>query len=230
MQVIFFAISMILLTLAIYFLVTWLYKKYPLPILLPILTGTILMIVILVSLGISYEKYMIGGQVITSLLGPTVVALAYPLYKQRHFLRKYLFTIIGGAFIAALTAMLSVGLLGRALGIDSTLIVSMLPKSLTTPVAIEVANMLDGNASMAVVGVTITGIFGVIISPYIFKYCKINTSIGRGMALGGTSHAMGTAKAAEYDELAFSISSITMSICAIMGSIIGPLMIWVLQV
>ncbi|MCA1028977.1 MULTISPECIES: LrgB family protein [Cytobacillus] len=229
MRDIFFSISMILLTLVIYFVVSSLYKRYPLPILLPILSGTVLMIIILVSLGISYDKYMEGGQFITSLLGPTVVALAYPLYKQRDFLKKYLFTIIGGAFIATLTAMLSVGLLGKALRIDSALIISMLPKSLTTPVAIEVAKVLEGNASMAVVGVTITGIFGVIISPYIFKYLRIYTSIGRGIALGGTSHAMGTAKAAEYDELAFSISSITMSICAIIGSIIGPLIVWILQ-
>lgn len=85
MRDIFFSISMILLTLVIYFVVSSLYKRYPLPILLPILSGTVLMIIILVSLGISYDKYMEGGQFITSLLGPTVVALAYPLYKQRDF-------------------------------------------------------------------------------------------------------------------------------------------------
>ena len=149
MQQVLFAFCMILLTVVAYFAMTQLYKRYSYSFLIPILTATILIIVILLVLHIPYKNYMIGGQWINSLLGPAVVALAYPLYKQRHFLMNHLFTILGGVLIGAISGMVSVGLLAKILGINHTLILSIIPKSLTTPVAIEVARGLGGNASMS---------------------------------------------------------------------------------
>ncbi|WP_342429561.1 LrgB family protein [Neobacillus sp. FSL H8-0543] len=230
MQHILFAFCMILLTVVAYFLMTQLYKRYSHSLLIPVLTATTLIIVILLVFHIPYNNYMIGGQWISSLLGPSVVALAYPLYKQRHFLIKHLFPILGGVLIGAISGMVSVGLLAKILGINHTLILSIIPKSLTTPVAIEVANGLGGNSSMAIVGVMIAGIFGAIAAPTIFKILRVHSPIGRGIALGSASHAMGTSKAAEYSELTFSMSSVTMTLTAIIGSFLGSIVVWLLHI
>lgn len=225
MQQVLFAFCMILLTVVAYFFMTRLYKQYSYSYLIPVLTATTLIIVFLLVFHIPYKNYMIGGQWISSLLGPSVVALAYPLYKQRHFLINNLFPILGGVLIGAISGMVSVGLLAKIIGIDHTLILSIIPKSLTTPVAIEVAKGLGGNTSMAIVGVMIAGIFGAMAAPTIFKIMRVHSPIGRGIALGSASHAMGTSKAAEYSELTFSMSSVTMTLCAIIGSFLGPIVV-----
>jgi putative effector of murein hydrolase len=126
--------------------------------------------------------------------------------------------------------MVSVGLLAKILGINHELILSILPKSLTIPVAIEVARGLGGNASMVIVGVIISGIFGVIAAPAIFKLLRVHSPIGRGIAFGSTSNAIGTSKAAEYSELTFSVSSVTMALCAILGSFLGPVVVWLFHI
>lgn len=226
MQQIFFAFCMILLTVAVNFAMTKLYKRYSYSYLLPIVTTTVVIIIILVTLHIPYNNYMIGGQWINSLLGPAVVALAYPLYKQRHFVMNHLFTIVGGVLVGAISGMVSVGLLAKILGINHTLSLSIIPKSLTTPVAIEVARGLGGNDSMTIFCVVIAGVFGAIAAPTIFKFMQVHSPVGRGIALGTASHSMGTSKAAEYSELTFSMSSVAMTLCAIIGTFLGPIVVW----
>lgn len=216
---------MILLTVVIYSVMNRLYKKYSYSFLLPIITTSTFIIIILVIFLIPYDRYMLGGQWINSLLGPAVVALAYPLYKQRHFLLKYVFTIVTGVLIATIFGMVSVGLLGKIVGLRETLILSIIPKSLTTPVAIEVANGLGGNASITIISVIMAGIFGAITAPTIFEISRVESSIGRGIALGSASHAIGTSKAAEYNELTFSMSSVAMALCAIVGTFLAPLIV-----
>ena len=226
MQQALFAFCMILLTVAVNFAMTKLYKRYSYSYLLPIVTTTVVIIIILVTLHIPYNNYMIGGQWINSLLGPAVVALAYPLYKQRHFVMNHLFTILGGVLVGAISGMVSVGFLAKILGINHTLSLSIIPKSLTTPVAIEVARGLGGNDSMTIFCVVIAGVFGAIAAPTIFKFMRVHSPVGRGIALGTASHSMGTSKAAEYSELTFSMSSVAMTLCAIIGTFLGPIIVW----
>lgn len=224
------AFCMILLTVIAYLAMARLYKRYSYPFLIPVLTATTIIIIALSVFHIPYESYMVGGQWISSLLGPSVVALAYPLYKQRRFLLDHLLPVMGGVLVGASSGMVSVALLAKIFGINHSLTMSLIPKSLTTPVAIEVAKGLEGNASLAVAGVMIAGIFGVIAAPTIFKLLRVHSPLGRGIALGSASHAIGTAKAAEYGEITFSMSSITMALCAIIGSVLGPIVVWVFHI
>ncbi|MCM3638759.1 LrgB family protein [Sporosarcina luteola] len=224
------AFCMILVTIIAYLAMAKVYKRYSYSVLIPVLTATTIIIIILSLFHISYDSYMIGGQWISSLLGPSVVALAYPLYNQRRFLLDNLLPIIGGVLVGASSGMVSVALLAKLFRIDHSLALSLIPKSLTTPVAIEVARGLGGNASLAVVCVMIAGIFGAIVAPSIFKWTRVHTPIGRGIALGSASHAIGTAKAAEYGELTFSMSSITMALSAIIGSVLGPIVVWMFHI
>ena len=159
------AFFMILLTVVAYLAAVKLYKRYSFSFLIPVLTATTMIIVVLSLFQIPYDKYMVGGQWISSLLGPSVVALAYPLYRQRYFLRDHLLPILGGVLVGASSGMVSVALIAKLFGLNQNLTLSLIPKSLTTPVAIEVAKGLDGNASLTVVGVMIAGIFGAIIAP-----------------------------------------------------------------
>ncbi|MBO0993136.1 LrgB family protein [Bacillus sp. SD088] len=230
MQQGFFGFCMILLTVIAFLVMAKIYKRYSYSVFIPVLTATTLIIVTLLLLHIPYERYMIGGQWIHFLLGPSVVALAYPLYKQRHFLISHLFPVLGGVLVGAVSGMISIALLTKILGINQILILSIIPKSLTTPVAIEVARGLGGNPSLAVVGVMIAGIFGAIIAPTLFKIARVQSPIGRGIALGSASHGIGTAKAAEYGEPTFSMSSVTMTLCAIIGSVLGPIVVWLFNI
>ncbi|WP_201715696.1 LrgB family protein [Rossellomorea arthrocnemi] len=226
MQQTFITILIILLTVLLYFSMVKVYQRFPTPVLIPVLTTTIVIVGFLVSLHIPYEDYMIGGKWIHSLLGPAVVALAYPLYKQRKILLKYRFPIIGGVFAGLLTGMVSGLLFARVLGIEHDVILSIVPKSITTPVAIQIASGLGGVPSMTVIFVMIAGFSGVILGPFILKWGRIHSSLGRGIALGSASHALGTSKAMEYGELTVSMSSVSMTLSALLGSVFGPIVVW----
>lgn len=223
MQHALYSIIIILFTIIAYFAMTRLYRRFTFPFLIPVLTTTILLIVILVMTHISYATYMIGGKWINYLLGPSIVALAYPLYNQRHVLKKYWFPIIAGVGVGLISGMISGPLFAKLFGIDHTIILSIIPKSLTTPVAVQVASSIGGSSAMAVVGVMIAGFTGVLLGPILFKWARIFSSVGKGIGLGCTSHALGTAKSSEYGEVSFSMSSVSMTLCAILGSLIGPI-------
>lgn len=230
MQQAFIAILIISLTTVLYFAMVKVYQRFSYPVLIPVLTTTIVIVGLLISMHIPYEEYMIGGKWIHSLLGPAVVALAYPLYKQRQILMKYRFPIIGGVFAGLLTGMVSGLLFARILGIDHDLILSIVPKSITTPVAIQIASGIGGVPSMTVVFVMIAGFSGVILGPMILKMVRIHSSLGRGIALGSASHALGTSKAMEYGELTVSMSSVSMTLSALFGSVFGPIVVWMFQI
>lgn len=203
--------------------------KYPAPYLMPLLPSTILIIVVLFCSHFSYQDYMVGGKYIQSFLGPAVVALAYPLYKQRQVLLSNIVPIVSGVVVGLVTALISGFLFAIALGIEHRYILSLVPKSLTTPVAIQVSSGIGGVPSMTVVFVLIAGFTGTILGPVILKWANIQSSLGRGIALGSASHAFGTSKALEYGELTASMSSVSMTLSALLGSVVGPLFVWLLH-
>ncbi|WNS80894.1 LrgB family protein [Domibacillus sp. DTU_2020_1001157_1_SI_ALB_TIR_016] len=226
----FLAVLIILLTVAAYLVMMKVYQRFPYPFFLPVLTTTVLIIVLLTAFHISYNGYMVGGQWISSLLGPAVVALAYPLYKQRHVLLQYGFPILGGVLVGLFSGMVSGLLFAEVLGVDRDLILSIIPKSITTPVAIQIATGIGGVPSMTVVFVMIAGFSGVLLGPMVLKWVRIRSSLGKGIAFGSASHALGTSKAFEYGELAVSMSSVSMTLSAVLGSLFGPIVVWLFQI
>ncbi|MGR6338049.1 LrgB family protein [Priestia megaterium] len=230
MQEFFIALFIIIATVALYLVMAKVYVRFSYPILIPVLTTTVFVILLLLAFHISYDEYMIGGKWINSLLGPAVVALAYPLYKQREMLVKYSIPIIGGVFVGLFAGMISGLVFAEVFGIDRSLILSIVPKSITTPVAIQIATGLGGVPSMTVVFVMIAGFSGVILGPLLLKWIRIKSSLGKGIALGSASHALGTSKAFEYGELTVSVSSVSMTLSAVLGSVFGPIVVWLFQV
>lgn len=222
------AILIILITVGIYLVMSMIYRRFHNPFLMPALTATFTVVVLLLSFRIPYETYMIGGQWINQLLGPAVVSLAYPLYKQRYVLRRNLTSILGGTIMGLLVGMFSGICMAIVLGFPKLYILSIMPKSITTAVAIQISSNLGGDSSLTSVFVMIAGFTGAIGGPYILKLFRIKGEVGIGIGLGTASHALGTAKALEYGDEAVSMSSVAMTVCAIAGSVVAPFIVWLL--
>lgn len=227
MQQFLVSIIIVVLTVGIYLLMNRLYMKYSYSFLLPLLTTTIVIIMVLSVFQLPYETYMIGGEWINQLLGPAVVALAVPLYNQRKTLLQKLVPIVVGVIMGSIVGMGSGVLLAKSLGVSNHLILSIIPKSITTPVAIQVSTAFGGIPSMTIVFVLLAGLTGAVLGPLVFKWFRITSPLGRGMAFGSASHAIGTSKAKEFDELTVSISSVSMTLSAILGSSFGTVVAWV---
>lgn len=193
------------------------------PFLLPILTATIITVIILLVFNIPYETYMEGGEWISKMLGPAVVALAFPLYNQRELIFKYKYSIITSIIVAMLAGLISVVALLMLFGASKDFILTSLPKSLTTPVAMQVSDIVGGVPPLTAVMVMVAGFTGAILGPVLFKLFKIDTAISRGVAMGSASHGVGLTKLKEYSEEDLSIGSLSMGLSAVVGAFIIPL-------
>ncbi|WP_254434305.1 LrgB family protein [Halobacillus sp. Marseille-Q1614] len=224
------AILMFAVTIVVFLLMSRLYTRFHNPLLAPVLTSTLLIVLMLVIFQIPYETYMKGGRWIDTFLGPAVVALAYPMYKQRKEILTYLLPVLSGVLAGLVTALGTGLLFAKAFGIDRIQILSMVPKSLTTPVAIPVSTEIGGIPSMTVVFTMVAGFTGLIAGPLLLKWTRMTSAMGQGIAFGSASHALGTSKALEYGEETASMSSVAMSLTAIFGSVLGPLFVWIFQI
>jgi putative effector of murein hydrolase len=151
------AISIVILTVIIYLLMTKLYAYFKYSFFMPLLTTSLVIIGLLLLFNIPYETYMIGGHWINQLLGPAIVALAYPLYSQRHTLLKYISPILGGVIVGSIVGIVSGILLGKLFAISKTMILSIVSKSITTPVAIQITAEIGGIPALTVIFVLIAG-------------------------------------------------------------------------
>lgn len=212
----------IIMTVLFYVGANKLYSKFPHPIIVPIVTSTTVVILILVNLHISYETYMLGGKWINVLLGPAVVSFAYPLYEHRNTLKKHSLSILISVLAGTIIGLLSGVYLALWLGLKNIIILSLASKSVTTPLAMGITTILGGIPSLTVVYVMLAGISGSIFGPYILSKLKINHPVAIGVGYGIASHGVGTAKAAEYGKVEQAISSISMSLSAIFASFVIP--------
>lgn len=218
-------IAMIGVTIICYYVARQLYGKVRIVLFLPIVLASVILILLFTLVQIPYERYMEGAQWIHALLGPAVVSLAYPLYMQRKILMKLAMPILVGSFIGAVVGVVSTMLIAPFLQISDVLLYTVLPKSVTTPIAMDISSSLGGISSLAAVLVIIAGITGVVSSRFLFKLFRIDSEVGQGVAFGAASHAIGTSKALEVGELEGSISTIAMIVSAIFVSIITPLVV-----
>ncbi len=209
-------------TVLLFVVLNKLYLKIGNPFLLPILTVTCITVIILLVFNIPYETYMEGGEWISKMLGPAVVALAFPLYNQRETIFNYKYSIVTSIFVAMIAGLVSVVTLLLLFGASKTFLLTSLAKSLTTPVAMQVSEGIGGIAPLTAVLVMVAGFTGAILGPTVFKICKIDTAISRGVAMGSASHGVGLTKLKEYSEEDLSIGSLSMGLSAVVGAFIIP--------
>lgn len=211
----------IVLTLVCFELCLYL-KKYIKSVLFnPTIFATILVISFLLLFSISYETYNYGAQLLTTLLLPATAILALNIYNQRNLLKKYWIPIFGGCISGALTSVISVIGLSYLLGLDTTIKLSLIPKSITTAIALDVSNSIGGIPSITAISVVITGMIGAMFAPLFIKIFKIDNEIAQGCAIGTSSHALGTTKAIELGEIHAAISSVSIIITGITTVIIS---------
>lgn len=212
---IFFQIWGLVLTLVIFFIskkISKYIKKIP-----PILLSGIFIIIFLKYFNIPFEEYNKSANILTMLLGPATIALGYPLYNNLHFLSKNKRAIYIGFVVAILSALISVYILGNLLHLNKELIMSLLPKSITTPLAVETSSKIHGIPEITACIVFLTGLFGAIFSHDILKFFKIKSDIAKGIAIGASSHVMGTSSCIEKrKQIQITFSTIALIIVGIL--------------
>lgn len=217
------ASMMIVGTIVLFYIMSIVYKRFTYPLLLPILSTTVLIVLILIISKTPYDSYMSGGKWINELLGPAVVSMAYPLYIYREKIYKYKFPITLSVLSALFSGIISIIILSKLLSFDEHILLSLLPKSITSPVAIPISETIGGIPTLTAVFVIIAGLVGAILGPTIFKVCRIDKAISRGISMGSASHGIGVSKLGEYGEESLTMGSVSMTLSAIFGSFIFPL-------
>ncbi|AJH02131.1 hypothetical protein LF65_05624 [Clostridium beijerinckii] len=199
-------------------------QKLKLSIFNPLLIAIVILITFLLKFNIKYDDYNSGGQIISFFLAPATIALALPLYKKFSLFKENALPILLGILFGAVSGMISVILLSKAFNLSSELTKSLIPKSITTPIGMALSKQLGGLPSVAVVAIIITGILGSIIGPFLYKILRINDKVAMGIAMGSSSHAVGTAKAMEIGEIEGAMSSLTIAISGIVTVLIAPVL------
>ncbi len=211
------------LTLGVYQVALAAYEKTRWMLLQPVLVSMTLLIVMLMAMGVDYSEYKQGAQLLTLMLGPATVALAVPLYLNMRRVRQVLWPTLITLFAGGLFAtVLGVGL-AWLFGAETLILQTIAPKSVTTPIAMLVAEEIGGAASLAAVFVMITGVLGAMFGVELLRLLRITNPAAQGMALGITAHAVGTARALEESDEAGAFAALAMSIMGVLTAVLMPL-------
>lgn len=209
-------------SLAAYFIGVKCREKWDFPLMNPLLIAMILVIVLLLVCRIPFETYSNGAKYITYFLTPATVCFAVPLYRQLQILKKNMAAVLAGILCGCLAhAFIIVGM-GWCLGIQDTLLFSILPKSVTTAIALGISEEIGGVTAVTVVGVTVAGLSGSILGPTLFRWFHIEEPEAQGLAMGTASHAVGTSRAVELGEVQGAMSSLAIVVTGILTVVIGP--------
>ena len=210
-------------TLVCYLTALWVYRRGgESPLLNPVAIAVALLIALLVWTGTPYRTYFDGAQFVHFLLGPATVSLAIPLYRQRARLRELALPIAVALPVAALTGSLSAVGLGMLLGAEPQTLLSLAPKSVTTPVAMGISEKLGGLPSLTAVLAVSTGIVGAVLGTGLFRLLGIRDDAVKGIAMGATSHGIGTARAFQVSPAMGAFSGLAMGLSAFVSALILP--------
>lgn len=191
----------------------------------PLLISTILIILILVFFKIDYATFNAGAQYLTYLLTPATICLALPLYREVKILKEHSSTILIALIAGSITCFVFVIGFCTLWKLDQSMLLSLLPKSITTAIAIDVTNEIGGISAITVAAVIITGIISAVLANGIFKICRIHDPIAQGLALGASGHAIGTSKAIELGKVQAAMSSLAIVVTGILTVIAVPIIV-----
>ena len=203
-----------------------LYRKTRISLLHPLITSIFVIIVVLKTMDIEYESFQKGSHLIHFLLGPSVVALGYVLYEQIQYLKGNVISILTSVFVGAIVGIVSVIAIGELMGADAALVE---PKSVTTPIAMGIAEKSGGIPSLTAVIVVAVGIFGSIVGPFVMKVLGIESRIAKGLALGASSHGVGTSVAIQIGAVEGALSGLAIGLMGIMTAILVPVISFIIS-
>lgn len=215
----------ILLSISTYGIGTYIFKKTKSTIANPLLISVILSMLFLYFTGISYDNFNIGGEYINFLLGPATVALIVPLYEKRHLLKENFLAILVGIIAGCVTALVSIFACSKLFGFDLPLTVSLLPKSITTAIAVELTDEFGGVAAITAIAIMLTGIEGAIIGPEFLKKVGVKDPVATGIAMGTATHAIGTSRARKIGEVEGAMSGLSIAVAGLVTVVLMPIIV-----
>ena len=210
----------VLLCIGTYQLGVWIRQKTKLSLLNPPLISIILVILFLLAFRIDYDDFYQGGKYLSYLLTPATVALAVPLYARMQLLKDNFKAVMAGIVSGVITSLVSILVLALLFGLSHTHYVTLLPKSITTAIGIGVSDDLGGIPTITTAVIIITGVFGNVTAEWIYKLFRITEPIAKGVGLGSSAHAMGTARAMEMGETEGAMSSLSIAVSGLL-TVIG---------
>lgn len=181
----------------------------------PLIIAIILVSAFLLIFRIPYESYNNGGAIINMFLAPATACLAVSIYSKIQILKKNWLPILVGCSVGSLTSMISVYAMCRLLHLDEQMTFALLPKSVTTPIAVSIAENHGGLVPVTVIAVIFTGILGSMFAPLLIRLFRVSDPMTAGLAIGACSHAVGTSKAVEIGETEGAMSGLAIGICGI---------------
>lgn len=213
------------ITLAVYQLSLVLYERTRWVLLQPVLVSMALLIGILLVAGLTYEEYRQSTFLLSVLLGPATVALAVPLFLNLRRIRQLFWPVLITLIIAGTFATVLGVALAWAFGAERMMLLTLAPKSVTSPIAMLVAEQIGGVAALAAVFVLITGVLGAICGPELLRRVGVRHPAAQGMALGITAHAVGTARALQDSEESGAFAALAMSLMGMLTAVLLPLVV-----
>jgi predicted murein hydrolase (TIGR00659 family) len=215
-------------TMLVWFIARRIRKHANTPLLDPVLLSVAVLIGALLLLDVPYERYERGGRVISFFLGPAVVALAVPLYRNVQHVRRHLGAILASVAAGAVVGILSASGIVYLMGGSWLSVRSAAPKSVTTPIAMELSAIVAGSPPLTISIVIITGILGAVFGPQLIRLMRIRNPVAEGLAVGTAAHGIGTARAYHEGELQGAMSGIGMTLNGIVTAVILGVLSYVL--
>ncbi|MGN0155307.1 MAG: LrgB family protein [Lachnospiraceae bacterium] len=206
----------VMLSLIAYGIGVQLKKRFGLVIFNPLLVAIVIIMVVLIACHIEYDVYYEGAKYLSYLLTPATVCLAIPLYEQMELLKGNWKAIVLGICSGVFTSLTSVLVFSVVSGLDHKEYVTLLPKSITTAIGMDVSEELGGYVTITVAVIIITGLFGNMIAETICKIFRIEEPVAKGIAIGSSAHAMGTTKAMEMGEIEGAMSSLSIAVAGLL--------------
>ena len=189
----------------------------------PVLWTVVVLAGALLVTDVSYPSYFAGAQFIHFLLGPAVVALAWPLWQRRLEVRRRALALLLAALVGGAVAAISAVAIGYTLGLPSEVIMSLAPKSVTAPVAMGIAEKIGGIPALAAVFAVLTGLVGAVSGKYVFDALRIRSPAIRGFALGTAAHGIGAARALQVHPDAGAYAGLALGLQVLLASLLMPL-------
>jgi predicted murein hydrolase (TIGR00659 family) len=210
-------------TIGLYLGAKAVYRRWPRWWLMPLAVAPFVLIIAALASHTSYNDYIRGTHWLVSLLGPATVAFAVPIYEQRALIRRHWTVLALGMLLGSATSMLTSWGLARLLGLNETLTLSLLPRSMSTPFAMAVSGEIGGAPDLTAVFVIMTGVVGVAIGDIMLMRFPIRSSLARGALLGVAAHGAGTAKAHEIGHQEGSVAGLVMVLVGLFNVLLAPI-------
>ena len=218
----------VLLTLAAFRVGQLCQRKWKKPIFNPTLIGMILVVLFILITGMNADVYTAGMKKMSWLMTPATICLAIPMYEQFRVLKKSLKAILAGVCAGTLSCMLLITGIGLLLRFEQSILISMLPKSVTTAIGVSLSELFGGMAGVTTAAIIVTGICGNMMGVMLCKLFGITDEVALGVAFGTSAHVIGTAKANELSELTGAASSLSLVVAGLLTAVFMPVIARVL--